>query len=104
MTQKRGQPKIEFFTKFTVIYKVVQYMKRYNYPPYKAWMKLTKHRAFKDLMMEHYKNRVSKEYLVSRICTEKLTQKDFFTNHVKKFLQSKLGRASLKKRGLKLLK
>ena len=104
MTQKRGQPKIEFFTKFTVIYKVAQYMKRYNYTPHKAWMKLTKHRAFRDLMMEHYKNRVSKGYLVSRICAEKLTQKDFYTNHVKKFLQSKLGRASLKKRGLKLLK
>ena len=38
--QKRGQPKIEFFTKYTVIYKVVQYMKRYNYTPHKAWMKL----------------------------------------------------------------
>jgi len=34
----RGQPKIEFFTKYTVIYKVVQYMKRYNYTPHKAWM------------------------------------------------------------------
>ena len=99
---KKGQPKIEFFTKYTVIYKVVQYMKRYNYTPYKAWMKLTKHRAFRELMMEHYKNRVSKDYLVDRICNEYDRKKDFYKNHVKKFLNSKMGKASLKKRGLKL--
>lgn len=99
---KRGQPEIEFFTKYIVIYKVVQYMKRYNYTSHKAWMKLTQHRGFKDLMIDHYKNKVSKEYYVDRICNHKSAQKDFYTNHVKKLLNSKLGKASLKKRGLKL--
>ena len=69
------------YEKFSVIYKVVQYMKRYNYSPYKAWMKLTKHRAFKDLMMEHYKNRKSRIYLVNRICNEYETKKNFYKNH-----------------------
>lgn len=100
--KKRGQPEIRFFTKYMVIWKVVQYMKRYNYTPYKAWMKLTKHRAFRDLMMDHYKNRKSQDYLVNRICNEYETKKDFYKNHVKKLLNSKAGKACLKKRGLKL--
>jgi hypothetical protein len=99
---ERGQPETSLFIKFSVIYKVVQYMKRYNYSPYKAWMKLTKHRAFKDLMMDHYKNRKSRIYLVNRICNEYETKKNFYKNHVKKLLYSKLGKASLKERGLKL--
>ena len=99
---KRGQPKTSFFVKFTVVYKVVQYMKHYNYTPYKAWMKLTKHGGFRDLMMDHYKNRKSRIYLVNRICNEYETKKNFYKNHVKKLLYSKLGKASLKERGLKL--
>ena len=99
---KRGQPKTSFFVKFTVVYKVVQYMKHYNYTPYKAWMKLTKHGGFRDLMMDHYKNRQSQLYLVDRICNEYETKKNLFKNHVKKVLNSKLGKATLKKRGLKL--
>ena len=104
MVERRGQPKVNEFVEISISHKVIQYCNHYNESPFKAWKRLIKHRAFRDLMMEHYKNRVSKEYLVNRICTEKDTQKDFYTNHVKKFLQSKLGRASLKKRGLKLLK
>ena len=100
--QKRGQPKTSFFVKFIVVYKVVKYMKHYNYTPYKAWMKLTKHGGFRDLMMDHYKNRQSQLYLVDRICNEYETKKNFFKNHVKKVLHSKLGKATLKKRGLKL--
>ena len=52
----KGRPRVSDFVKISIAYKVIQYSKRYNETPYKAWFRLIKHRAFKDLMREHYKN------------------------------------------------
>ena len=52
----RGQPKITEFIEYCIAFKVMQYAKRYNETHYKAWFRLTKHRAFKDLMRVNYKN------------------------------------------------
>lgn len=92
--KKVGQPKISFFVKFCIAYKVMQYQKRYNYTPFKAWMKLTEHKAFKDLMQEHFKNRAS--YLLENILDKarsdgiegniKDAKKNFYKNHIKKII------------------
>jgi len=60
---RSGQPKISFFVKFIIAYKVIQYQKRYNLTPRQAWLKFTEHKAFKDLMKEHFKNKQSKYFI-----------------------------------------
>ena len=52
----RGQPKTSHFVKTSIVFKVKQYQKRYNESGRKAWLRLTKHRAFPELMAEHFKN------------------------------------------------
>ena len=59
----RGQPKITFYIKFVIAYKVIQYQKRYNLTPFKAWIELTNHKAFKSLMREHFKNFLLKFFM-----------------------------------------
>ena len=66
----RGQPKISYFIEQCIAFKVMQYAKRYNESHYKAWFRLTKHRAFKDLMNVNYKNRRAREYWVQRLTTD----------------------------------
>ena len=58
----RGQPKISYFIEQCIAFKVMQYAKRYNESHYKAWFRLTKHRAFKDLMNVNYKNEAVKDF------------------------------------------
>ena len=52
---KRGQPKVSEFVEISISYKVIQYCNKFNESPFKAWKRLIKHRAFKDLMSEHFK-------------------------------------------------
>jgi hypothetical protein len=63
----KGQPKITFFIKFCIAYKVKQYQKRWNLSPFKAWMKFTNHDSFKDLMAEHFKNKSYANFWVDNI-------------------------------------
>ena len=55
----RGQPKTSHFVKTSIVFKVKQYQKRYNESGRKAWLRLTKHRAFPELMAEHFKKELS---------------------------------------------
>ena len=57
MGSKQGQPKISFFVKFIIAYKVIQYQKRYNLTPRAAWLEFSGLKGFKDLMQDHYKNK-----------------------------------------------
>ena len=90
-----GQPKITFYIKFVIAYKVIQYQKRWNLTPFKAWMKLTKHKAFKDLMEEHFKNKQLK-YLESMLLGPTVdgysgeiqdTKKNFYKNHIREIIE-----------------
>ena len=91
--KKVGQPKISFFVKFCIAYKVMQYQKRYNLTPFKAWMKLTEHKAFKDLMQEHFKNRA--DHLLENILGGpagtypeiKDARVNFYKNHIRKIIK-----------------
>ncbi|MCH1611713.1 MAG: DUF4211 domain-containing protein [Flavobacteriales bacterium] len=59
-------------------------------------MKLTEHKAFKDLMQEHFKNRAS--YLLENILDKarsdgiegniKDAKKNFYKNHIKKIIDN----------------
>ena len=97
----KGRPKVSEFVEITIAYKVMQYCKRYNETPYKAWFRLIKHRAFSDLMEEHYKNKpkdlkYGPEHWVKRINKNFETQKRFYTRHIKKWVNKRLGIGSLK--------
>jgi hypothetical protein len=82
---RRGQPKTSLFIRKTIAYKVIQYEKRYNLTSYKAWLKLTKHRAFKDLMLDHFKNKSgSAEWWTNNMKSPNV-KKNFYKNHIKKF-------------------
>jgi len=83
----KGRPKVSEFVKTSIAYKVIQYSKRYNETPYKAWFRLIKHRAFTDLMSEHYKNSKDTEFWVERINENFETKKKFYTKHIKKFIE-----------------
>ena len=91
----RGQPKISYFIEQCIAFKVMQYAKRYNESHYKAWFRLTKHRAFKDLMNVNYKNRRAREYWVQRLTTSFEAQKKFYTKHIKKWVNKRTGIGSL---------
>ena len=91
---KQGQPKISFFVKFIIAYKVIQYQKRYNLTARAAWLKLSEHKSFKDLMHEHYKDRA--DYLLENIlgaATDdgpdgniKDAKINFYKNHIRKII------------------
>ncbi len=91
---KRGQPKIPFFVRFIIAYKVIQYQKRYNLTPRAAWLKLAEHKSFKDLMKEHFKGRAN--YLLENILDKerfdglsgniKDAKINFYKNHIKKII------------------
>jgi len=91
----RGQPKITEFIEYCIAFKVMQYAKRYNETHYKAWFRLTKHRAFKDLMKDHYKNTSHPEHWVQRLTTSFEAQKKFYTKHIKKWVNKRTGIGSL---------
>jgi|TARA_Y100001970_G_C14099907_1_gene784887 hypothetical protein len=95
----RGQPKISYFIEQCIAFKVMQYAKRYNESHYKAWFRLTKHRAFKDLMNVNYKNRRAREYWVQRLTTDPKAyeyKRKFYSRHVKKWVNMRSGIGSLK--------
>tara|TARA_R100001480_G_scaffold139373_1_gene136440 strand:- start:458 stop:865 length:408 start_codon:yes stop_codon:yes gene_type:complete len=90
----RGQPKIDYFVKFIIAYKVIQYQKRYNLTPRASWLKLTTHKTFKDLMKEHFKGRAN--YLLENILDVaradglsgniKDAKLNFYKNHIRKII------------------
>ena len=83
---KIGQPKITFFVRFIIAYKVMQYQKRYNLTPFKAWMHLTKHSGFEKLKREHFKNKEFPDHWISNILSSDDVRKTFYKNHIKKII------------------
>ena len=83
----KGQPKITFFIKFCIAYKVKQYQKRWNLSPFKAWMKFTNHGSFKDLMAEHFKNKSYANFWVDNIYKNLDVRKTFYKNHIAKIMK-----------------
>ena len=84
---KVGQPKITFFVRFIIAYKVMQYQKRYNLTPFKAWMHLTKHSGFEKLMREHFKNKEFPDHWISNILSSYDVRKTFYKNHIRKIIE-----------------
>ena len=90
---KSGQPTVSFFVKFIIAYKVVQYQKRYAVTTRAAWLKFTEHKAFRDLMHEHFKNR--KDNLLENLLGGpsghypdiKDARINFYKNHIKKIIE-----------------
>ena len=91
----RGRPKVSEFVEHCIAFKVIQYRKRYNETSYKAWFRLVKHRACKDLMKDHYKNTSHPEHWVQRLTTSFEAQKKFYTKHIKKWVNKRTGIGSL---------
>ena len=92
---KSGQPKISFFVKFIIAYKVIQYQKRYNITPRAAWLKFSGHKAFTDLMQEHFKNKKYK-YLIGMLGGPTVdgysgeiqdAKNNFYKNHIRKIIE-----------------
>jgi len=83
----KGRPRVSDFVKISIAYKVIQYSKRYNETPYKAWFRLIKHRAFKDLMREHYKNTRHREHWTRKLTQSTDSQRKFYSKHIKSFVK-----------------
>lgn len=82
----RGQPKISFFVKFIIAYKVIQLKNRYNLTPRAAWLLFTKQKGFKNLMREHYKNKDQIDWWVESISIEEDVKINFYKNHIRKII------------------
>ena len=82
-----GQPKITFYIKFVIAYKVIQYQKRYNITPRAAWLKLTNHKAFKQLMLEHFKNKAYTGHWVYNILESIDVRRTFYKNHIREIIE-----------------
>ena len=83
----RGQPKISFFVKFIIAYEVIRYQKRWNLTPRAAWLKFSEHKAFKDLMQEHFKNKAYTQHWVNNILEYKNVRETFYKNHIKEIIK-----------------
>ena len=89
---KQGQPKISFFVKFIIAYKVIQYQKRYSLTPRAAWLMFSKQKGFKDLMREHFKNKA--DHLLENILGGPVgvypqiqdAKINFYKNHIRKII------------------
>ena len=96
MGSKQGQPKISFFVKFIIAYKVIQYQKRYNLTPRAAWLEFSGLKGFKDLMQDHYKNKEDREILLRKILGGATVDGysgniqdariNFYKNHIRKII------------------
>jgi hypothetical protein len=83
---KRGQPKISYFVKFIIAYKVIQLKKRYNLTHRASWLLFTTQKGFKDLIKEHYKNKDQTDWWVESILKEEDVKINFYKNHIKKII------------------
>ena len=84
---KVGQPKITFYIRFIIAYKVIQYQKRWNLTPRAAWLKFSEHKAFKDIMRDHFKNKTHTEYWVNNILEYKNVRETFYKNHIREIIK-----------------
>ena len=78
-----GQPKITFYIRFVIAYKVIQYQKRWNLTSRAAWLKFSEHKTFKDLMRDHFKNKTHTEYWVNNILENRNVGETFYKNHIR---------------------
>jgi len=83
----KGQPKISFFVKFIIAYKVIQLKERYNITPRAAWLKFTDQKGFKDLMQDHFKNKTQSQFWVYNILLNKSVRLAFYKNHIRKIIE-----------------
>jgi len=89
---KQGQPKITYFVRFIIAYKVIQLKKRFNITPRAAWLMFSKQKGFKDLMREHFKNKA--DHLLENILGGpvgvypeiKDARINFYKNHIRKII------------------
>ena len=91
---KQGQPKITYFVRFIIAYKVIQLKKRFNLTPRAAWLMFSKQKGFKDLMREHFKNKA--DHLLENILgvatvdgysgNIKDAKINFYKNHIRKII------------------
>ena len=90
---KQGQPKITYFVRFIIAYKVIQLKKRFNITPRAAWLMFSKQKGFKDLMREHFKNKA--DHLLENILGGpvgvypeiKDSKINFYKNHIRKIIE-----------------
>ena len=86
-----GQPKINWFVKRTICFKVKQYSKTYKISTRQAFLKLcnlsshTRKTGFRKLMEYHFKNKSNPGYWKDRMIDNTETQINFYKNHVKKW-------------------
>ena len=83
---KQGQPKITYFVRFIIAYKVIQLKKRFNITPRAAWLMLSKQKGFKSLIKEHYKNKDQTDRWVKRILKDDDVKINFYKNHIRKII------------------
>ena len=74
---KQGQPKISFFVKYIIAYKVIQYQKRYNLTLRASWLKLTE---------QNFSNKVHSQYWVNNILSSDDVKVNFYNHHIKKII------------------
>jgi len=103
MGSKKGQPRTSQFVRFTIAYKVVQYLKAAQKRSHKltvrqAWLKLSdydkekdkwKKRGFQELLEEHYKNREFSKHFINQL-KDRTYRINFYKNNVKKFVDEYL--------------
>jgi len=84
---KRGQPKLNKDLQIGLVVKVVQFQRRYNLSGFKAWLKITKLKAFPDILKDHFKNRKgSSDWWIRRFNkpeSETGIRQNFYRNHLR---------------------
>ena len=88
MVERRGQPKVSAFVEISISHKVIHYCNHYNESPFKAWKRLIKHRAFRDLMKEHFKKEVA-DFRVDKLINDYDSSKNFYYKHIKKWMKNR---------------
>ena len=84
---KVGRPAASSFHINLMKTKVLQYKKRYNTTSFNAFMRLTTHKAFKELISDFYdtnKNKPvrQKTYHIKRMLNDPEVKKQFYKDHI----------------------
>ena len=79
-----GRPTSPSFVINLIKTKVLQYKKRYNTTSWNAFTRLTTHKAFKDLMLEYYKDKTpqQKKHYIERMLNNKEVQTQFYKDNI----------------------
>ena len=83
LRKKRGKPRLDIGIEFVIYAKVSQISKGRKLTMWKAWLQLTEHRNFLDLMLPHFKKQKGYTYKKAELkIKDEAWRENFYKNNI----------------------